>query len=268
MSLFFLTEKSLFNGNTRGNNNGDEPGHLEGLGLAVDILSIINKTEKSFMTITNEIHQIGGSGLSAPEDAAVYLIHFGDHAAVVDAGCGYATGRILKNMESFGVSPDRVDYLLLTHCHFDHTGGARDLADALNCRIVAHERDAVYLEEGNNGVTAARWYGASLEPFQVDMKISGSQHDIRLGDRTVRAIHVPGHSPGSMVYVTESDGQKVLFGQDIHGPLDPELLSDRMDYIASLKRIRDLNADILCEGHFGIYQGKHKVKAFIESYLR
>lgn len=219
------------------------------------------------MSITNEIHQIGGSGLSAPEDAAVYLIHFGECAAVVDAGCGYATGRIVRNIEACGVRPEQVDYLLLTHCHFDHTGGAKDLADALGCTIVAHERDAVYLEEGNNGVTAARWYGASIQPFQVDIKIKGSQKDISLGGRIIQAIHVPGHSPGSLVYLTESEGQKVLFGQDIHGPLDPELLSDRKDYIASLKRIRDLGADILCEGHFGIYQGPKKVKAFIESYL-
>lgn len=117
-------------------------------------------------------------------------------------------------------------------------------------------------------MTAARWYGDTLEPFQVDMKISGSGKDILLGDRIVKAIHVPGHSPGSMVYVTESEGRKVLFGQDIHGPLDPELLSDRKDYIASLKRIRDLEADILCEGHFGLYNGKGKVRSFIESYLR
>lgn len=219
------------------------------------------------MTITNEIHQIGGSGLSAPEDAAVYLIHFGDHAAVVDAGCGYATGRIIRNMEAYGVSTDQVEFLLLTHCHFDHTGGARDLADILSCQIVAHKKDAVFLEEGNNGVTAARWYGTSMEPFQVDIKIAGTHQDILLGDRIIKAMHVPGHSPGSLVYITESEGQKVLFGQDIHGPLDPELLSDRKDYLASLKKIRDLDADILCEGHFGIYRGKDEVRAFILSYL-
>lgn len=219
------------------------------------------------MTITNEIHQIGGSGLSAPEDAAVYLIHFGDHAAVVDAGCGYATQRIVKNIASCGVTPGQVDYLLITHCHFDHTGGARDLADALGCKIVAHERDAVYLENGDNGVTAARWYGASIQPFSVDIKIAGQGKKIHLGDRIIQALHVPGHSPGSMVYVAESEGQKVLFGQDVHGPLDSELLSDRKDYLSSLRLIRDLDADILCEGHFGVYRGQTKVRKFIESYM-
>ncbi len=217
--------------------------------------------------ITSEIYQVGGSGLSAAEDAAVYLVCFGNHAAVIDAGCGNSTETIIKNIKSCDLKCEQVDYLFLTHCHFDHTGGAEFLADALQCKIVAHELDAIYLESGDNGVTAASWYGSTIHPFHVDIKISGSGKKLYLGERAIQAIHVPGHSPGSMVFLTESEGQKILFGQDIHGPLDPELLSDRNDYIKSLKRISNLGADILCEGHFGIYNGKREVKQFIESYI-
>ena len=42
--------------------------------------------------ITKEIYQIGGSGFTAPEDAAAYLIYVDGRAAIVDAGCGNATG--------------------------------------------------------------------------------------------------------------------------------------------------------------------------------
>ncbi len=220
------------------------------------------------MKITNEIYQVGGSGLSASEDAAVYLVRFGGHAAVIDAGCGNSIETIIKNIDSCGVKPEQVDYLFLTHCHFDHTGGAEDLSDALQCKIVAHELDAIYLESGDNGVTAASWYGTSIQPFNVDIKVSGSGKEFCLGEGIIRAIHTPGHSPGSMVYLTESEGQKVLFGQDIHGPLDPALLSNRGDYVKSLKRISGLKADILCEGHFGIYKGREEVKQFIDSYIR
>ena len=219
------------------------------------------------MKITSEIYQVGGSGLSASEDAAVYLVRFGDHAAVIDAGCGYSNETIIKNIKSCGVKSEQVEYLFLTHCHFDHTGGADYIADALQCKIVAHDLDAIYLEKGDNSVTAASWYGTTIKPFHVDLKISGSEKKFYLGEREIRVIHVPGHSPGSMVFLTESEGQKILFGQDIHGPLDPGLLSDRDDYIKSLKLISDLEADILCEGHFGIYRGREKVKQFIESYI-
>jgi len=89
-----------------------------------------------------------------------------------------------------------------------------------------------------------------------------------LGGRIIEAIHIPGHSPGSLAYLTESEGMKVLFGQDVHGPLDSSLLSHREDYLKSLELLISLEADILCEGHYGIFRGKDKVKQFIASFLK
>jgi hypothetical protein len=59
----------------------------------------------------------------------------------------------------------------------------------------------------------------------------------------------------------------VLFGQDVHGPLNGTLRSNRGDYVKSLEYMLALEADILCEGHFGVFIGKEKVRDFIESYL-
>jgi glyoxylase-like metal-dependent hydrolase (beta-lactamase superfamily II) len=70
-----------------------------------------------------------------------------------------------------------------------------------------------------------------------------------------------------VVYLTKIDTNHVLFGQDVHGPLEASFLSDREDYIRSLKFMMGLNADILCEGHFGVYHGKDKVRQFIQTYL-
>ena len=218
--------------------------------------------------ITEEIFQVGGSGFTAPEDAAVYLIKVPGHAALVDAACGTAKGKLMENIRACSVNLDQVEYLLITHCHFDHTGGVKGLKDELpRVKVVAHELEAPYLEEGDNIVTAASWYGYTIDPFVVDRKITGTGEDILLGERTVKALHVPGHSPGSMVYIVESEGQKILFGQDVHGPLEPSLRSDRKAYKKSLELLISLEADILCEGHFGIISGKEKVKDFIRSYL-
>jgi len=220
-----------------------------------------------FVKVTNEIYQVGGNGLTSQEDAAVYLIKVGDQAALVDAGCGYAQDRLLHNIRSCGVKPEHIAYLLITHCHFDHTGGAKGLREKLQCRTIAHELDAPFLEQGDDEVTAASWYGSSIEPFLVDRKLSGAREDIDLGGRVIKAIHTPGHSPGSVVYLTESEGHWVLFAQDVHGPLHVSLLSDEADYVQSLRRMLSLEADILCEGHFGIYRGKADVGQFIRSYL-
>lgn len=219
------------------------------------------------MKITNEIFQVGGSGLTSHEDAAIYLVSFDGHAALIDAGCGRSVGKVLANIEKCGVDRNTIEYLLITHCHFDHTGGAGELKDLLRCQAVCHELDAPYLEAGDNEVTAASWYGSWIKPFSVDRKLSGKNENIDLGGRNVRAIHVPGHSPGSVVYLAESDGCKVLFGQDVHGPIDPRLLSDRKQYLKSLKLMLSLEADILCEGHFGVFREKENVKDFIVKYI-
>lgn len=218
--------------------------------------------------ITSEIFQVGGGGFTSPEDAAVYLIRFESEAALVDAGTGGDTDRLFRNIESCGVSPDAVRYLLLTHCHFDHTGGAADVRERTGCRIVAHALEAPFLEAGDDRVTAALWYGTHLSPLPVDERIEGSRGTIRMGNREILAVHIPGHSPGSLAFLLDSDGQRVLFGQDIHGPLDESLLSDEDAYRRSLELLAGQDADILCEGHYGVFRGKGEVRNFIRSFLR
>jgi len=217
--------------------------------------------------ITDEIFQVGGGGLTSPEDAAIYLIYFDGHGALVDAGCGWSQNRLLENIKACGIPLRHIEYLLITHCHYDHTGGVLGLREQTGCKLIAHELDAHFLEEGDDTVTAAKWYGASLKPITIDRKLVQSRERLFLGQRVIEAIHVPGHSPGSVVYLTESQGLRVLFAQDVHGPLDESLLSNEKDYLRSLELLLSLDADILCEGHFGIYRGKEEVQDFIRSFM-
>jgi len=218
-------------------------------------------------TITNEIFQVGGNGFTSEEDAAIYLIAIQNHAMLVDAGCGRSTEKLFRNIRSHGTELNEIDRLLITHCHYDHTGGIQAVRQKSKCKVVMHELDAVFLEQGNETVTGAAWYGGSLKPLTVDFKLTGRRNTIELATRKIEAIHVPGHSPGSLVYVMESEGLKVLFGQDVHGPIHPSLLSNREDYIRSLNLMITLQADILCEGHYGILRGREKVADFIQSFL-
>ena len=217
--------------------------------------------------ITDEIWLIGGRGFTVPDDAAVYLIAIAGRAVLVDSGCGGSVDRLLINAGTAGVEPAAIEALLLTHCHYDHSGGAAGLRARLGCRVTAHALDAPYIEHGDSEVTAASWYGARMPACVVDHRLSGPETALELGGRTIRAVHVPGHSPGSQVFVVESGGRRVLFGQDVHGPLHPALLSSRSDYQASLRRLIALEADILCEGHYGVIAGRGEVERFIASFL-
>jgi glyoxylase-like metal-dependent hydrolase (beta-lactamase superfamily II) len=219
------------------------------------------------MEITKEIFQVGGPGLTNAEDAASYLIKIGEVAALIDAGGGDATEKLVANIRACGVNPKDIKYLFLTHCHYDHTGGAAALKDQFPLIIVIHALEASYLEKGDHEVTAASWYGARIVPVVIDLKWQGTSQTFTLGDRPLVGYHIPGHSPGSAAYVMESEGLKVLFGQDVHGPLHPSLLSNREDYRRSLSLLLELEADILCEGHYGVYRGKKEVAAFIRRFL-
>lgn len=219
------------------------------------------------MTITSEIWQVGGDGFTTAQDAAIYLVCFDNCAALVDAGCGGQIDRLEANIRACGVEPEQIEWLLLTHCHFDHIGGAEEVRARFDCPLVVHEKDAVAMETGNSLRTAATWYGKHQQPVTVDIKLSGSRNQITLGSRQVTAIHTPGHTPGSVVYLVESDGMRVLFGQDVHGPLHDDFGSDREDYRQSLLDMAKLEVDILCEGHFGIFRGGDQVRNFIRSFL-
>lgn len=221
----------------------------------------------SSVRITSEIYQVGGFDLTHPNDAAIYLVNFAGQAALIDAGCGWNQERLLANIRATGVALEQIRYLLLTHCHFDHTGGARTLRERLGCPLVAHELDAEFLEVGDDDVTAASWYGAHLTPFTVDQKLTAARTDLLLGDRIITALHIPGHSPGSVAYLTVSEEKTVVFAQDVHGPLHPALRSNFEDYVHSLRELLDLQADILCEGHYGVFTGQPAVRTFILSFL-
>ncbi len=59
------------------------------------------------------------------EPIACLTAYDASYAALVDAGCGRSTERLFKNIRSWGVKPEYIQYLLITHCHYDHTGGAK-----------------------------------------------------------------------------------------------------------------------------------------------
>jgi glyoxylase-like metal-dependent hydrolase (beta-lactamase superfamily II) len=102
--------------------------------------------------ILTHLWQVGGEGLTVPGDAAAYLIRFGDRAALIDAGCGRAHARLAANIDECLGGQARLSHLLLTHCHYDHCGGAEAVRQTFGCQIVAHTLDADLLLEGHFGI--------------------------------------------------------------------------------------------------------------------
>ena len=119
------------------------------------------------MKIMENLWQVGGAEFTSVEDAAIYLIRFGAKAALIDAGGGSGHDNLVTNISEVLPPGTEIEYLFLTHCHYDHTGGAAAVKDQYGCRIVAHELDAAYLEDGDSTVTAATWYGSRMNPLKI-----------------------------------------------------------------------------------------------------
>ncbi len=213
------------------------------------------------------IFQVGGPGLTDTNDCLSYLIQ-GSPTVLIDTGAGPSASTIASNITETGCSLNDIEILFLTHCHIDHIGGAFYFKrHCPNLTIIAHARDAEAIQTGDPIQTAATWYGLRLAPLPLDVTFHEDKKEIQATPSPVTFLHTPGHTPGSCVVLTERQGVKVLFGQDIHGPFMAEFGSDLSLWKNSMERLLRLEADILCEGHYGIIKGKEEVRSFIQHHL-
>jgi metallo-beta-lactamase class B len=216
--------------------------------------------------VSENIYIVGSSEITDPRDCAVYLIDLGE-LILVDAGAGPSASQIVSNIERVGRDPSKLSTVIITHCHVDHAGGAQFFQKRFGAKLVMHEQDAKAVQDGDNRVTAALWYGLHFEPTRVDVKLSGAQQALTFGTDSIVCLHTPGHTPGSISLYLDRAGKRFLFGQDIHGPFHPDFGSDLAAWRRSMERLLALEADVLCEGHFGVYETKERVAAYIEHYL-
>ena len=216
--------------------------------------------------ISKNIYLVGSSEITDPRDCAVYLIDLGE-LILVDAGAGPSASQIVRNIERVGQDPSKLSTVIITHCHVDHSGGAGLFQKRFGTQLVMHEQDAKAVEEGDIRMTAAQWYNLDFEPTPVDVRLSGEEQTLFFGSHSIVCLHTPGHTPGSISLYLDLGGKRFLFGQDIHGPFHPDFGSDLVAWRRSMQRLLALEADVLFEGHFGVYEPKEQVSAYIERYL-
>lgn len=224
------------------------------------------KPEDTITRIAPGVFIVGGPDVTDPRDCLCYLIQGTDARLLVDCGAGPSAPRILElATEAAGAPPT---HLALTHAHIDHVGGAAELKRLTDCHIMMHSEDARVLTDGDSLRSAANWYGMQLEPALPDRFIDeGDQLDLG-GGQVVRVIHTPGHTPGSLALFCPCGETKVLFAQDIHGPFSPAFGSNLDDWRQSMQKLLDLKADVLAEGHYGVFKPAQEVEAFIRGQLK
>ena len=140
-----------------------------------------------------------------PRFCAAYLLVQDGRAAFIDCGSNDSVPRMLAALEAQGLARDAVDWLILTHVHLDHAGGAGALMRELrNARLVVHPRGAPHMIDPSKlvaGATAvygeaafARHYGTLL-PVPSERVVEATDgHVVELAGRPLLCVDTPGHA--------------------------------------------------------------------------
>jgi cyclase len=141
-----------------------------------------------------------------------------------------------------------VRYVILTHYHADHTYGAYLFPQA---DVVAHARCRTLLAGvGASALEAAQAEAPELAEVVLclpDVTFEDGEMGLRVADRLIRLIHVPGHTQDSVMAYVEDD--RVLFAADTVMPV-PSIVDGDMDaFRASLRKVTELPIENLVQGH-------------------
>jgi glyoxylase-like metal-dependent hydrolase (beta-lactamase superfamily II) len=235
----------------------------------------------NFMT-SHGIYTID-TGFVRPRFDAAYLIVHNGHGAFIDCGTNHSVPRLLDALGKASLDPAQVDWLILTHVHLDHAGGAGELMAQLpRARLAVHPRGARHMIDPSQ-----LWAGAmAVYGEEVMVKSYGrlrsipaervveapDGHIIDLRGRELRCIDTPGHARHHMVIYDKQ--ANVCFTGDTFGLSYREFDTDKGPFIlptttpvqfdpealhSSIDRLIALKPDAMYVTHYGRIEDIHRL---------
>ena len=215
------------------------------------------------------------SGYVRPQLDAIHLVVERGRAAIVDTGTNHSAPAVLAALAAKGIPPEAVDYVILTHVHLDHAGGAGRLMRALpNATLTVHPRGVRHVADPSRliaGTVAVygeaetrRLYGEILpvDPARILETPDGSS--IRLAGRELAFHDTPGHARHHVAIHDTRSGR--VFTGDVFGlsyrelddggrqfifPTSSPVQFDPAPYHRSIDRIAGLAPDAVYLTHYG-----------------
>jgi glyoxylase-like metal-dependent hydrolase (beta-lactamase superfamily II) len=193
-----------------------------------------------------------------------YLYAERDRLTLIDTGLDSHAQRILNEIEAIGQKPSDLRQIFVTHYHADHMGSLADLVDRTGAQVLVHALDAsvvrgetpepppVYVSEQEREIgERIRADVVPSRPAPVDRELTdGDEIDV---DGGAIAVHVPGHTAGSMALYLPR--RRALFSGDaaVRGP-DGRLMVGVFNVNTeharqSFTKLAQLDFDVACFGH-------------------
>jgi glyoxylase-like metal-dependent hydrolase (beta-lactamase superfamily II) len=214
-------------------------------------------------------------------------------ALLLDTGCAsHVVSLVLPAMKEIGISPERLSYIISTHCDFDHQGGNYGIKKVAPQALLAcgtSDREAVESPEAlyrlrydayrtEHGIfydaPAKKWIlDESGKNQLVDMTLRDGER-IRLSDDwEIEILHLPGHSQGHLGILDRKN--RALYGGDaIHGSVYLDLQGraslcptylDISDYLETIRRVENLRIETYVGCHWPVKEGAEIVEFCTES---
>lgn len=146
---------------------------------------------------------------AGPFDCNIFLVKEKRTAVLIDTGSGFYNHAVEDSIKSEIGGAD-LKGIILTHEHFDHSGGAKYLMDTFGIQVYGSPECARAMREADPNLTGSFLFGAHMEPLMDIEEIGSSLH---IGDIHFDVHSTPGHAPG-LVCLIEKD-QKHLFCGDL-----------------------------------------------------
>ncbi|HEY8328189.1 MAG TPA: MBL fold metallo-hydrolase [Rhodanobacter sp.] len=242
------------------------------------------------MAVTHGIHIID-TGFVRPRFDAAYLVVENGRGAFVDCGTHFAVPRMLAALDEAGIAAAAVDWLILTHVHLDHAGGAGELIARLpNARLVVHPRGARHMID-----PSVLWAGASavygeavmeqtygrLRPIPAERVVEAPDgHVVELAGRPLLCIDTPGHAKHHLTVYDER--ANVCFTGDVFGlsyrdfdtangpfilPTTSPVQFDPPALHASIERLVALKPDAMYLTHYGRVESVERLAADLHAQI-
>ncbi|MFG6150581.1 MBL fold metallo-hydrolase [Halobacillus sp. B23F22_1] len=230
--------------------------------------------KKDPVNLGNRIHLIDGFDLGIPGRTGTYVIE-AENLTLVETGPSPSVPRIVEGLKDLGLDPEDVRYLILTHIHLDHAGGAGLLLkECPDAEVIVHKKGKRHLADPSRLIKGARAvYGdsfdrlfdpiLSIEEEKLIVKEDGDILEIS-SDCSLKFFDTPGHANHHLgIYDPVSNGiftgdtagiryhQTMDHGVTFYLPSTSPNQFDPEEMKQSIQRFRDLKVDHIYFGHFG-----------------
>lgn len=194
--------------------------------------------------------------IPGPVNIGVILLG-GNRVALIDSGIDEQYGkRVLKLLSDFRY---QVKFILNTHAHADHIGANRFIQEKSECLILASPKEIPAIE--NPLIQAVALFGGAPIPeiinrftvAQPSRPISLDNRLVKLDDLEVSVIDLPGHSIDQKGFLVDGVAfvADAMFKADFYARQKLVFLYDPIEYMQSVRSLKEVKADIYVGGHMG-----------------